>query len=101
MDIVISPQGEVRCVYDEAIDLHELGPLQIRRASYVEPSPEGRWRADLAPVDGPVLGPFDLRTEALSARGLVLRQDAAIGSVAHALGPPPDSRLMYSPGSRA
>lgn len=67
MDLVISPQGEVRCVYDETIDLHALGPPLIQRASHVEPSPDGRWLADLSPVQGPVLGPFDLRTQALTA----------------------------------
>ena len=44
---------------------------------------------------------LELRTETFSVRGLVRCQDAEIGSVAHALGPPPDSRLMCSPGSRA
>ena len=67
MDLVISPQGEVRCVYDEAIDLHVLGPPLIQRASHVEPNPDGHWFADLSPVDGPILGPFDQRTQALSA----------------------------------
>lgn len=67
MDLVISPEGEVRCVYDETIDLHVLGTMSIQRASHVEPSPDGRWRADLSPVYGPVLGPFDRRTQALTA----------------------------------
>ena len=71
MDLVISPQGEVRCVYDEAIDLHVLGPPLIQRASHVEPSLDGHWFADLSPVNGPVLGPFDSpfdqRTQALTA----------------------------------
>jgi len=67
MNLVISPGGEVRCIYSEEIDLRSLGPLSIRRASHVEPSDDGRWLADLGPVGGPVLGPFDLRTEALAA----------------------------------
>ncbi len=67
MDLVISPKGEVRCVYDETIDLHQLGPPQIQRASHVEPSSDGRWHADLSPVDGPLLGPFATRSEALAA----------------------------------
>lgn len=67
MQLVISPGGEVRCVYAESIDLRRLGPLSIRRASHVEPSTDGRWLADLSPVDGPILGPFDHRTEALFA----------------------------------
>ena len=67
MDIIILPGGEVRCVYDEAIDLHELGTPEIRRASHVEPTQDGRWLADLSPVGRPVLGPFWTRSEALTA----------------------------------
>jgi hypothetical protein len=67
MELVVTPGGEVRCIYSEEIDLRSLGTLSIRRASHVEPSDDGRWLADLGPVDGPVLGPFDLRTEALAA----------------------------------
>ena len=37
-----------RCVYDEAIDLSQLGELTIRRASHVEPDDQGLWWADLA-----------------------------------------------------
>jgi hypothetical protein len=39
----------------------------IARASLVEPDDEGRWWADLGPVQGPVLGPFTLRSFALEA----------------------------------
>ena len=67
MDIVISPRGDVRCVYDESIDLHQLGPPHIRRASHVEPEPSGQWFADLSPIDGPRLGPFHNRSDALTA----------------------------------
>jgi len=67
MDLVISPVGDIRCIYGETIDLHSLGTLTIRRASHVEPTPDGRWLADLTPVNGPILGPFDRRTDALTA----------------------------------
>jgi hypothetical protein len=67
MDLVIMPSGDVRCVYGEEINLQELGQLAIQRASHVEPTADGRWQADLSPVGGPVLGPFDRRTKALSA----------------------------------
>ena len=67
MDIVVSPGGLVRCVYDETIDLRQLGLPHIRRASHVEPDSRGQWFADLAPSDGPRLGPFDNRSEALTA----------------------------------
>jgi hypothetical protein len=67
MQIVVTPEGTVRCLYDEALDLHALGRPVIRRGSYVEPTEDGRWTADLAPVGGPVMGPFRSRTQALGA----------------------------------
>jgi hypothetical protein len=67
MQLLIEPQGHVRCIYAEAIDLSSLGELTVRRGSYVEPDGHGHWTADLSPVSGPVLGPFVLRSKALSA----------------------------------
>jgi hypothetical protein len=67
MHLLIDPQGSVRCVYAESIDLSRLGVLSIRRASHVEPDQEGRWWSDLSPVGGPALGPFDRRGAALAA----------------------------------
>jgi hypothetical protein len=77
--------GELMGVYSpelaEAInDLREgLGGLVseavTRRASHVEPGPDGRWYADLSPVGGPVLGPypFEARDVALAAEVAWLR----------------------------
>ena len=67
MELVVDAGGGVRCIYDEALDLREIGKLQIKRASHVEPDRDGFWWADMGPVDGPVLGPFKNRTEALQA----------------------------------
>lgn len=67
MQLIVDPKGQVRCLYTEAIDLTVFGPLTIARASHVEPDDLGRWWADLAPVDGPRLGPFELRSQALEA----------------------------------
>lgn len=67
MDLVIATNGRIACLYDEAIDLKRLGRLFITRASHVEPNSRGRWIADLAPMNGPVLGPFSLRSEAIEA----------------------------------
>jgi len=67
MELVIHPDGTIRCLYDETIDLHSLGQPVISRGSHVEPDEQGRWRADLAPVGGPTLGPFECRTQALEA----------------------------------
>ena len=74
MDLVVAPDGTVRAVYDETLDLALLGRVSIRRASHVEPTPEGRWQADLSPVSGPVLGPFHRRSEALEAARVWLEQ---------------------------
>jgi len=67
MDLLIETTGTVRCVFGEEIDLGQLGQLSIRRGSHVEPTPDGHWTADLAPVQGPQLGPFPTRTAALNA----------------------------------
>ena len=67
MKLIVKPDGTVRAIYDETIDLAVLGRPTIARASHVEPDEQGRWLADLSPVDGPVLGPFDHRSEALKA----------------------------------
>jgi hypothetical protein len=75
MELMVDAGGGVRCIYEEALDLREIGRLSITRASHVEPDAEGYWWADMGPVDGPVLGPFRSRTEALGAeRGWLLRQ---------------------------
>jgi hypothetical protein len=67
MQLVILSGGQVRCLYDETIDVHQLGQPLIARGSHVEPDSAGQWHADLAPVGGPKLGPFILRSEALAA----------------------------------
>jgi hypothetical protein len=67
MQLIVEPKGVIRCLYDELIDLSELGQPQIRRASFVEPDTAGQWHADLSPVGGPALGPFACRSAALHA----------------------------------
>jgi hypothetical protein len=67
MEFVIRTDATVVCLYDESIELAAIGQLSIRRASGVEPDERGRWFADLAPVAGPRLGPFELRSQALTA----------------------------------
>ena len=66
MNLLILPDGTIRAVYAEDLDLKNLGSLVIRRASHVEPDAQGRWLADLSPICGPVLGPFNRRSEALA-----------------------------------
>jgi len=67
MQLIIQPGGIVHCLYSEDIELQKIGSISITRGSYVEPTAEGQWTADLSPVDGPLLGPFANRSAALDA----------------------------------
>ncbi len=67
MYLIINQSGMVRCIYDETIELFQLGAPEITRGSHVEPTADGQWTADLSPVQGPLLGPFRNRTAALTA----------------------------------
>lgn len=67
MKVYVSADGNCQSVYSEALNLKVLGGVHIRRASHVEPNSEGLWIADLSPVDGPKLGPFTTRSQALQA----------------------------------
>lgn len=65
MVIVIDRGGTVTTLYSELFDLATLGQQNIARASHIEPDANGNWFADL--LDGPRLGPFARRSEALAA----------------------------------
>jgi len=56
MELVVDARGGVWCIYDEGINLREIGTLKITRASHVEADAEGCWWADMGPSGGPVLG---------------------------------------------
>jgi hypothetical protein len=75
MHLVVDPSGSIRCLYDEAVDLSAFGRLHVTRGSHVEPDVHGRWLADLSPCSGPVLGPFDLRSQALAAEQAWLEEN--------------------------
>jgi hypothetical protein len=68
VSITITADGNLRFIWaDELSDLVQSGKPTITRASDVEPLPDGRWIADMGRVNGPVLGPFNKRVEALAA----------------------------------
>lgn len=75
MEILIRPNGQIRCLYDETLDLSRFGPPQIVRASVVEPDAHGQWFADLTESHGPLLGPFPQRGAALAAEREWLKQE--------------------------
>ena len=63
--LVVRPDGSAQSIYQESISLRPLGALSIRRASHVEPIEDGRWITDLSISGGPVLGPFETKSQAL------------------------------------
>ena len=65
--LIIDSIGNLRSIYDETIDLRSFGMMRVSRASHVEPDTSGTWWADLNPVQGPRLGPFEQRSQALAA----------------------------------
>jgi len=68
-DVIVAPDGTVRFIYDDdlASMLQDVGALSVARASHVEPlSDRGGWTADMHPVGGCILGPFETRGQALS-----------------------------------
>lgn len=67
LPLEITAAGEIHALYHDQIPWNTLGACAIRRASHVEPTPEGEWIADLSPVHGPSLGPFSTRGDALQA----------------------------------
>ncbi len=74
--ITIQPDGSLQFIYDDALaSLMALGKSSTTRASHVEPDGQGGWTADMAPVNGPVLGPFQLRAEALTAERLWIEEN--------------------------
>jgi hypothetical protein len=66
-DFVIEPDGVVKAIYSELVSLDSLGSMTITRGSHVEPDEQGLWHADLSPSHGPVLGPFNCRSDAIDA----------------------------------
>lgn len=64
--LLIDNAGALEFIYaDDLRPLLDLGHAAITRASFVEPTRDGHWTADLSPVGGPLLGPFLLRDQAL------------------------------------
>jgi hypothetical protein len=76
LTVKVDVDGTMHFIYsDELVDLLEAGVGMVRRASHVEPVTGGLWGADLSPVDGPMLGPFRTRKEALDAEVAWLKKN--------------------------
>ena len=70
----IAPDGTLQFLWDDSLaPLLELGEGSLERASHIEPHGT-EWIANLSPVDGPTLGAFPLRNDALIAERDWLQQ---------------------------
>ena len=91
MSLLINEDGSVSYVYDDRLAGAFAGEEQeTTRVSHVEPydgsggaafaarHPGTWWTADMGPVDGPVLGPFRTRQEALDAEREWLRRERGL-----------------------
>jgi len=66
---------------DDLAPLLNEGISTVTRVSHVEPfHVDGRhgWTADMTPVNGPVLGPFVTRAEALDAEHVWLQEERGL-----------------------
>ena len=79
MDMVVERNGNIRMIYDEAINVRHIGELSVRRVSQVEPVEYGLWIADLSLLNGPILGPFEARSEAIEREIDWLRKHWLLG----------------------
>lgn len=71
-EIFILPDGTVKFLYyDELKPLLSVGPTyDVIRASHVDPERTNdglKWFANMFPVNGPKLGPFETRAAAIKA----------------------------------
>ena len=68
-ELIVEPSGEIRFVYDDELAelVREVGPVEVRRASHVEPDDiwTGFWTADLRPAGGVLAAGFETRRAAL------------------------------------
>ena len=66
--INIAKDGTLRFIYDETLSpLLTTGPATVQRASFLTEQENGEWMGNLAPVQGPTIGPFPTRALAIQA----------------------------------
>lgn len=74
--VKIDENGTLSFIYSDNLrGFNQLGEVSTSRASHVEPIEGGKWTADMEPVEGPVLGPFDTRQEALDTEVEYLKEN--------------------------
>jgi hypothetical protein len=72
-EMIVGNDGSLRTIYADVLAqaFADDARIKVRRASHVEPvdlpGAGLGWQADMTPVNGPILGPFKSRQEALDA----------------------------------
>ena len=67
MILSIDSKGDIRGIYTDDYPWRELGKPLVQRPSHVEPDDLGLWYADLTLSNGPKIGPFARRADAIAA----------------------------------
>ena len=77
MRLYVRPDGNAQCLYTDDVKLKNIGALDIKRASHVEPdqTKPGSWYVDLTPVGGPHISGYASRAEALRAEEIWLNAE--------------------------
>lgn len=77
IELIIDEDAVIHAIYNDALRplFDEASFSEVRRASHVEPCGGGRWTADMGPVGGPVLGPFDTHEQAIQAETAYIRKE--------------------------
>ena len=79
--ICIDSDGSLSFIYsDSMVELLDEGEATIRRVSHVEPATSNskQWTADMGPGEGPGLGPFTTRQEALDTEVQWLKKNRGL-----------------------
>jgi len=73
---LVIKNGQISFIYEDVMrPFLAIGTPVVRRASHVEPTPDGlQWTADMSPSGGPILGPVNTRAKALAAEVKWLRE---------------------------
>ncbi len=57
--------GRIQYIYNEDLNINNIGKVDIKRASRVEPDKDGKWYVDLSLIGGKKINGFNKRSEAI------------------------------------
>lgn len=57
--------GEIQYIYNEDLNINDIGKVNIKRVSKVEPDKDGKWYVDLSLIGGEKINGFNKRSNAI------------------------------------